>query len=208
MSDPRGRTLAWGTMTAASSRRLLDDPRPAVQSRALQRSQAGRGRRVRARPTSLKTSRSAEAAAKRGLGVDAHPGGAGARGGSMRHWRSRRERASGGASFGRTLARRGGSAAARRRAQIDRRPSQRAAAEALGRVGDPRAVPDLLRVAASPLDRVLEHSLTYALIEIGDPTSTATGLQASSSRAKRAALIALDQMDGGGLKPRSRHPAA
>ena len=79
--------------------------------------------------------------------------------------------------------------------------AQRAAAEALGRVGDRRAVPDLLAVAASPLDRALEHSVTYALIEIADPTSTATGLQASSSRAKRVALIALDQMDGGGLKP-------
>ncbi len=78
---------------------------------------------------------------------------------------------------------------------------QRAAAEALGRIGDRRAVPDLLAVAATPLDRTLEHSVTYALIEIADPTSTTLGLQASSSRAKRIALIALDQMDGGGLKP-------
>ena len=78
---------------------------------------------------------------------------------------------------------------------------QRAAAEALGRIGDPRAVPDLLAAAAPQLDRVLEHSMTYALIEIADPSSTAAGLQAASSRAKRAALIALDQMDGGGLKP-------
>ena len=48
---------------------------------------------------------------------------------------------------------------------------------------------------------MLEHSVTYALIEIADPSSTAAGLQAPSSRTKRAALIALDQMDGGGLKP-------
>jgi hypothetical protein len=75
---------------------------------------------------------------------------------------------------------------------------QRAAAEALGRIGDPRAVPDLLTTAAAPLDRVLEHSVTYALIEIADPVSTAAGLRATSPHAKRAALIALDQMDAGG----------
>ena len=44
------------------------------------------------------------------------------------------------------------------------------------------------------LDRTLEHSLTYALIEIGDPAGTQAGLTARSLRTKRAALIALDQM--------------
>jgi putative heme-binding domain-containing protein len=78
---------------------------------------------------------------------------------------------------------------------------RRAAAEALGRIGDPRAVPDLLAAAAAPLDRVLEHSIVYALIEIGDPASTRAGLQAANSRATRAALIALDQMDNGALSP-------
>jgi HEAT repeat protein len=48
---------------------------------------------------------------------------------------------------------------------------RRAAAEALGRIGDARAVPDLLEAAASPADRVLEHSITYALIEINVPAS-------------------------------------
>ena len=54
---------------------------------------------------------------------------------------------------------------------------QRVAAEALGRIGDARAVPHLIAASAAPVDRVLEHSLTYALIEIGDPASTAAGLQ-------------------------------
>src|SRR5439155_2146467 len=39
----------------------------------------------------------------------------------------------------------------------------------------------------------------YALIEIDDPQATAEGLAASNPSAKRAALIALDQMDNGGL---------
>ena len=75
---------------------------------------------------------------------------------------------------------------------------QRAAAEALGRIGDAKAIPDLLTLASSQLDRVLEHSVTYALIEINDPVATAASeQQASTSRSKRAALIALDQMDNG-----------
>jgi putative heme-binding domain-containing protein len=49
---------------------------------------------------------------------------------------------------------------------------------------------------------VLEHSVTYALIEINDPQSIAAGgLQTSSSRSKRAALIALDQMERRTLQP-------
>jgi putative heme-binding domain-containing protein len=78
---------------------------------------------------------------------------------------------------------------------------QRVAAEALGRLGDARAVPDLIAASASPADRVLEHSLTYALIEIGDSSSTAGGLSATASGSKRAALLALDQMGGGQLRP-------
>lgn len=79
---------------------------------------------------------------------------------------------------------------------------QRAAAEALGRIGDPGAVPDLLTAAAAPVDRFLEHSIIYALIEINTPAVTATsGLQVASSHARRAALIALDQMDAGTLTP-------
>ena len=47
--------------------------------------------------------------------------------------------------------------------------NRRVAAEALGRLGDKSAVPALLDAAAAPNDRVLEHSLTYALIEIAAP---------------------------------------
>src|SRR4029078_9385422 len=41
---------------------------------------------------------------------------------------------------------------------------QRVIAEALGRLGDRQAVPALLAVGARAQDRVLEHSLIYALI--------------------------------------------
>jgi putative membrane-bound dehydrogenase-like protein len=71
---------------------------------------------------------------------------------------------------------------------------RRAAAEALGRLGDAKAVPALLAALTEPADRVLEHSLTYALIEIGDRDAVAKGLASDSPRVRRAALIALDQM--------------
>src|SRR5207302_4544539 len=51
-----------------------------------------------------------------------------------------------------------------------------------------------------PHDRVLQHSLTYALIEIGDPAATAKGLADASPHEKCAALVALDQMDSGTLE--------
>jgi putative membrane-bound dehydrogenase-like protein len=79
--------------------------------------------------------------------------------------------------------------------------NRRAAAEALGRIGEAAAVPALLEALGRPADRVIEHSLTYALIEIADPKETAAGLRSSDPRVRRAAMVALDQMDGGSLDP-------
>jgi putative heme-binding domain-containing protein len=93
---------------------------------------------------------------------------------------------------------------------------RRLAAESLGRIGDAAAVPSLLGAAAilakdareptsgsvgigPEYDRALEHALTYALIEIGDPVATARGLSSDNLWTRRVALIALDQMPGGGL---------
>jgi putative heme-binding domain-containing protein len=78
--------------------------------------------------------------------------------------------------------------------------NRRAAAEALGRIGDRSAVPDLLAAASDPCDRTLEHSLIYALIEIADAKGTAGGLTSDNMHIRQAALIALDQMPNGGLQ--------
>ena len=58
---------------------------------------------------------------------------------------------------------------------------RRVAAEALGRIGDARAVPALLAAAARPLDRVGEHAVTYALIEIGERGGHMEGADGSGS---------------------------
>lgn len=59
------------------------------------------------------------------------------------------------------------------------------------------AVPALLAAAGDYVDRTLEHALIYALIAIGDAPTTAAGLESKNPHTRRAALIALDQMDGG-----------
>ena len=76
---------------------------------------------------------------------------------------------------------------------------KREAATALGRIGDPLAVPTLLDALASADDRFLEHALIYALIEIDDRAATLAGLAHESALVRRGALVALDQMDGGRL---------
>lgn len=75
---------------------------------------------------------------------------------------------------------------------------RRIAAEALGRIGNADAVPLLLQAAAglSSANRMLEHSIIFALIEIADPSSLESGLASTDSAVRRASLIALDQMPG------------
>ena len=48
-------------------------------------------------------------------------------------------------------------------------------------------------------ERMMEHAATYALIQIADRDTTAAALADSNPQIRRAALIALDQMDGGDL---------
>jgi putative membrane-bound dehydrogenase-like protein len=76
---------------------------------------------------------------------------------------------------------------------------RRAAAEALGRIGNRDHVAPLLSAAANApeLDRALEHSLIYAAIEINDPDAIRPLLAASDRLVRRAALLALDQLEEG-----------
>lgn len=79
-------------------------------------------------------------------------------------------------------------------------PVRRTAAAALGRTGHEPAVPALLALAGrADTDRFIEHAAIYALIEIASPGATLRGLDDVSPRVRRAALVALDQMDGGRL---------
>jgi len=83
--------------------------------------------------------------------------------------------------------------------------NKRAAAEALGRLEDSKAIPALLNIQGG-LDRVLEHSLIYALIEINDPKTTRAGLDSPDPRVRKIAMTALDQMATKTLKPSEVSP--
>jgi putative membrane-bound dehydrogenase-like protein len=200
VADPRGRTLSWSTMSPAELTGLLADPRPAVQARAIAQLATAGGAAIPTLATSLRQSPSADV--RRGIvWTLTRVEGPQARG-AVRVALSDRD-----ASVRQAAAHSAGlwrDADAlpdlRRMVRSGAAPIQRAAAEAIGRIGDGSAVPDLLAAAASQADRVLEHSLTYALIEIGDRTAVVNaGLAASSPSSRRAALIALDQMDDGQL---------
>jgi putative membrane-bound dehydrogenase-like protein len=78
--------------------------------------------------------------------------------------------------------------------------NRRAAAEAIGRMGDAQAVGALLAAMEKPADRVLEHSLIYAMIELDNAQAVTPGLASSHPAVERAAMVALDQMEDGGLK--------
>jgi putative heme-binding domain-containing protein len=80
--------------------------------------------------------------------------------------------------------------------------NRRAAAEALGRLGDSAAIPSLLAALQSgPSDPVLEHSLTYALIDIGDASPIVPALDAVVPRVRAGALMAIEAIDAKRLQP-------
>ena len=80
--------------------------------------------------------------------------------------------------------------------------NRRLVVEVLGRLREWWAVPEILAAADGAEDRVFQHSIIYALIELADPEATRLGLAAKSQKTIAAALIALNQMPGGKLQPR------
>jgi putative membrane-bound dehydrogenase-like protein len=201
MRDPRGRGLAWPTLTGAQLTALLDDPRPAVQRRAVH-SLARRGGSALAALEQVVTSSPSATARLNAVWTLTHIADPGARAATRGALRDRDVTVRQAALHAAAVWRDAGALAGARAALGARVPAiRRVAAEALGRIGDAAAVPDLLAAAAQPLDRTLEHSVTYAIIEIGDPAAARAGLSAVSARARRAALVALDQMGAGALQP-------
>jgi len=197
--DPRGGRIEWSETTDAALADLLDDPRPAVRDRAREllvargdaaiaslhgvlHSSAGSPFRSRALWT---LARIGNGPALRSIHValsDANPD-------------VRLAAANSVANYPETAALDG-----LLPLLSDGDPRvRRAAATALGRIGDSRAVGPLLEALAVGTDRFLEHALIFALIEIDDRDATFAGLEHSLPQVRRAALIALDQMNRGEL---------
>ena len=206
INDPRGLSISWDKLGPQKGVRLLDDPRPAVRKHAIQAITKLGQSALPALAEALKKTNSAPLrrnavwtltridapqarASVRTALTDSDPTVAEAAIHSTSLWRDK-------AALNELLTILASGCA----------PLQRAAAEAVGRLDQPEAVPALLAAAAQPHDRILEHSLTYALIEIGNAGATAKGLDTPSPFGKRAALVALDQMGDGNLKAENVAP--
>ncbi len=202
VADPRGLTLDWNRLTAIELTSLLGDSRPAVRRRATQALASGRKAAVPALASAINSAHSPSEARLQAVWAATRIADPAARElvrnaladpdaivrqaalHSVSLWRDRD------AVF-RLLA-------------ILRDPSptlRRIAAEALGRIGATEAVPALLTAAREPADRMLEHSIVFALIEIADRHATALGLESTDPLVRRAAITALDQMLDGRLDP-------
>jgi putative heme-binding domain-containing protein len=209
VEDPRGLKLAWDSAKSADLTARLDDPRPAVRHRAIQ-ALANRGAEAIAPlERSLRQSSSPLArvnavwaltrmegdAARAAVRLALEDRDAGVQQAALHSVGMRRDRQ----ALPRVLG----------FLQAPNRFHRRKAAEALGRIGDRSAVPSLLAAAGefragfpeeAAVVRIQEHAWIYALIELADATATRQGLASASSFTHRAALIALDQMEGGGVK--------
>jgi putative membrane-bound dehydrogenase-like protein len=81
---------------------------------------------------------------------------------------------------------------------------RRTAAMALGKLGDPVAVPTLVAALRSGVDRSEDHAITYALIEIGSVTAIRKvwqELEQVSSIQGRSLITAIDQIDPSQILP-------
>jgi len=200
VKDPRGLNLAWDSLGLAEVVRLLGDARPAVRKRAIQELGKLGTVAVPALAEVLRVERSVESRRNAVWALTRIEGAAA--GAAVRSaLRDNDESVRLAAIHSVSLWRDEGAVGQLLSVLGSGTPQlKRAAAEALGRIGDRSAVPALLAASVTPDDRVLEHSLIYALIEINDPAGTAKGLEAQNSHERRAALIALDQMESGDLK--------
>ncbi len=197
-SDPLGLRLDWPSLGSDRLAALLDDPRPVVRNKAVQQLGKTGDAATPALARLLRTSASAEAR-RNAVWALTRIEASSARTATRLALSDRDDSVRHAAVHAAGLWRDAG-ALDQLAAVVTSGPPliARAAAEALGRLGDARAVPPIIAAAAaSGVDRVLEHSLTYALIEIGSPSATDAGARSAvAARARRAALIALDQMDG------------
>ncbi len=196
--DPRGLALDWN-MPAAQLVRLLDDPRPVVARRAGERLRSLGSQAVAVLAKEIK--RLTPVARRRAVWTLAGMPQEAARR-IIRHALSDTDETVCHAAI-HALAVWRDRAAVPMLLTLLKSPllhHRRAAAEALGRCGDPAAVEPLIEAAASADDRILEHSLIYALFEIADVPALRAALGRPEARSRRAALLALDMLPHGGLQ--------
>jgi putative heme-binding domain-containing protein len=196
--DPRGLKLPWDDATATELIERFDDPRPAVRDRAVDTLAARQkvidaellsaldhpSRRARIRAVWAAARTSSARAVEKALS-DFDP--------SVQQAATHAVRALSEvntASQTQLMSLLGS----------DKPAIRRETATTLGILGNRQAVPELLAaLGREDNDRLAEHAMIYALIEIDDPEATQKGLDHDNTQVQHGALIALDQMDHGRL---------
>jgi putative membrane-bound dehydrogenase-like protein len=199
-NDPRGLTLKWDGMTPAELTAVLDDPRFAVRNRAVRQLGKRGAEAVGALAHVLKDGRTTLArrnAAWALTQIDGSAARAAVRGVLTDRDISVRQTAAYSAGLHRDAEAQPALVAMLGSAPP---PLRREAATALGRLGSSAAVPALLAALRPEDDRILEHAILYALIEIADRPALTQALASENALVRRAALMALDQTDDGSLK--------
>ena len=195
IDDPRGQRIKWDTLSPTDLSRQLADSRPVIQARAISelasrlnaaiaplrstvRDAASRQARINAIWCACRIdSQAARSVVRLGLDdpdelvrqVAVH---------AVSVWRDKE-----------TLPR------LTELLKSDSESLRRVAAEAIGRIGDASALPHLLNALRGDCDRVLEHSMIYAIIETNAPEHTRFALASDSLPVRRAAVRALSEMD-------------
>ena len=199
-ADPWGKRIEFDDLSPGELAALLSDERPRVRGRAFDRlietgsSAAGALKQVRESQAPLEARVLAVFALGRIGGAAAAAAAQAALGDSDLDVRVAAARMAG---LNGTKAAVGGLL---QMLQSDEAAGRRQAAEALGRIGDVGAVEALLAVSAQPADRFVEHALIYALIRLRDPEPLVSALKDNSPAVRKAALIALDQMEDSPLR--------
>jgi putative membrane-bound dehydrogenase-like protein len=195
VDDPRGDNLKLESLSSVELANLLEDARPAVRDRSLELLVAGGEKSIAALKQVREQSNQAEVrcVAVFALGRIALPESAKAVRAALDD-----------ADFQVRIAAahmvglsKDAEAVERLAAMVkrDEPAARRNAATALGQIGDRRAVAALLDAAADAQDRFIEHAIIYSLIQLNEPGSLIAALKSPTAGTRKAALIALDQLD-------------
>ena len=206
VEDPFGNTIDWKSLDIIMVAKYLEDPRPFVADKAVN-NLVDRGQEsISALTNMLGTSANVYARARSVFAlyrINSNESIAAARRGLSDkdlHVRVATARVLGLAKD------RGAIEHLKQMIQDDDPAGRRQAATTLGQIGESSAIPALLKAADGVKDRFIEHAIIYALINMNQPDLVKKGLADLSDDVKKAALIALDQMQNGSLRPEQVTP--
>lgn len=202
--DPRGRQIDWRRMNAEDRVSMLADERPAVTATVIDAVRQSGTAAVEPLRRMIATSTAAVSARRNAIwalaGIEGEDAGEAVRLGLTDAAVEVRQAAAHVAGLKRDAGAAGLLAALLADADA---ACIRAAAEALGRIGSEAATEAVLAACPQAPGRAIEHSLTFALIESGQPEMLVAALDAADPRVRQAALIALDQGGAGHGSSRS-----